>query len=172
MAPILSFTAEEIWQELKGLKIGGQDLPESVFLSDFPDFDENLIDKELEARWQSLLNIRDEVNKALEIKRKEKLIGNSLEARLVIYLPDELLKFIEGYKDFLPYLFIVSEVLINPFKEKLPDTYESLEIKNLLIKVERASGQKCQRCWNWSISVGNFKDHPEICARCYKVLTG
>jgi isoleucyl-tRNA synthetase len=172
MAPILSFTAEEIWQELRAFKNVWKDLPESVFLSDFPEVNEKFLDQELEKRWQRLINIRDEVNKALEIKRKEKFIGNSLEARLVIYLPEDLLDFIKGYKDFLPYLFIVSNVEIEPFTKEIPEAYESSEIQNLFIKVERAPGQKCQRCWNWSITVGSFKDHQEICERCYKVLTG
>lgn len=170
MAPILSFTSEEIWQSLKrtGIK---EDLPESVFLSQFPNVNDDLLNTELEDRWEKLIKIRDEANKAMEIKRKEKFIGNSLEAKLTFYLQKEEFDLLDRYKDFLPYLFIVSEVEINPFTEKVADSFESSEISGLFIKVSKASGQKCQRCWNWSVTVGKFIDHPDICERCHKAIS-
>ncbi|MCX7793053.1 MAG: isoleucine--tRNA ligase [Thermodesulfovibrionales bacterium] len=163
IAPVLSFTAEEIWMHMPGEK------EESVFLSKFPEPDQRFIDNSLEERWQRLIAVRDEVNKALEIKRKEKLIGNSLEARVVIYAPLEYYELLSGYRDFLPYLFIVSQVDLRTDKDQR-GFYESEEIKELSIDIEKAEGKKCERCWNWSLSVGRFNDHPSICERCYNVI--
>ncbi len=172
MAPILSFTAEEIWLEIQKAENRRQktDISESVFLSPFPSIKEEFLDKALEERLERLIKIRDEANKALEIKRKDKFIGNALEARLILYLPEKELTLLQSYKGFLPYFFIVSEVEINPFIEKIENAFESSEIKNLFIDVQKASGQKCQRCWNWNTSVGKFEDHPEICERCYSAI--
>lgn len=163
IAPVLSFTAEEIWMHMPGKK------EESVFLSSFPEPDQRFLDNSLEERWQRLIAVRDEVNKALEIKRKEKFIGNSLEARVVLYAPDDYFKLLSGYRDFLPYLFIVSQVELRADRDK-KGFFESEEVKDLSIDIERAEGKKCERCWNWSPSVGRFKEHPSICERCYNVL--
>ncbi|MEW5745150.1 MAG: isoleucine--tRNA ligase [Nitrospirota bacterium] len=165
MAPILSFTAEEIWGYLPSRDA------ESVFLSPFPSAEKQFLDERLEERWEKLIAMRDEANKALEIKRKEKVIGNSLEAKLVLYLSDEDLRFLEGYRDFLPALFIVSEAELKPAAERTPDAYQSTEMTGLAITVARAAGEKCERCWNWSTKVGAFKDHPEICDRCHRALS-
>jgi len=173
MAPILSFTAEEIWQHLSAsskLKNSSLSLEESVFLSDFPHVESEFIDKGLEERWEGLLKIRDEVNKALEIKRQEKFIGNSLEAKVSLYVNEANYKALEGYRTFLPTLFIVSSTEV--FKDTpLPEeSYKSTEISGMAILIEKAAGRKCSRCWNWSVSVGKYKDFPEICDRCYEVL--
>lgn len=164
MAPVLSFTAEEIWGYIPDKK------EESVFLAGFPESNEQFLDEPLEKRWEKLITIRDEANKALEIKRKDKFIGNALEAKLVFYLPDEELNLLQHYRDFLPALFIVSDVEIYPSEQKTDEVYESTKIKNMFIKVEKASGQKCERCWNWSESVGKFEAHPQVCERCYSVI--
>ncbi len=174
MAPILSFTAEEIWQFVQKLELKTQNpkpkTQNSVFLSSFPSIKKQFLDNELEKRWESLLTIRSEANKALEIKRKEKIIGTSLDAKLVLYLQNEEFNLIQAYKDFLPTLFIVSEVEVHLFTTRVVDACESAEIKDLYIKVERASGGKCERCWNWSTEVGVLEDHPQICERCHNVL--
>ncbi len=169
MAPVLSFTAEEVWGHVitKGVgTVGAGDA--SVFLASFPEVQERFIDVELEQRWKDLLLLRDEVNKALEIKRAEKFIGNSLEARLMIYLPDEYRQLAAAYAAFLPVFFLVSSVQLSD--ESLEDAYEGVVVKGLRIRVERARGNKCQRCWNWSESVGTFSDIPEVCDKCYDVL--
>lgn len=171
MAPILSFTAEEIWHYIQKLPFNKEKY-ESVFLSGFPYVNEQYLDDSLEKKWERLIEIRDEANKALEIKRKEKFIGSSLEAKLIFYLPDEQLSLLMDYKDFLPTLFITSQVDIYPVKQK-PDGsyYESTEIKDMFIKVEHAEGTKCERCWNWSNTTGKFHEHPHICERCYIAIS-
>ncbi|MEW6739728.1 MAG: isoleucine--tRNA ligase [Nitrospirota bacterium] len=174
MAPVLSFTADEIWNYVPKKQSADSSQQsadaESVFLSGFPIIKEEFVDEVLEKRWEKLITIRDEANKALEIKRKEKFIGNALEAKLVFYLPDEEFNLLQAYKNFLPALFIVSAVEIYPSSQKTGEVYESTEIKNMFIKVEKASGQKCERCWNWSESVGKFEAHPQVCERCYNAI--
>ncbi|MFZ6007416.1 MAG: isoleucine--tRNA ligase [Nitrospirota bacterium] len=174
MAPVLSFTADEIWNYVPKKQSADSSQQsadaESVFLSGFPIIKEEFVDEVLEKRWEKLITIRDEANKALEIKRKDKFIGNALEAKLVFYLPDEEFNLLQAYKNFLPALFIVSDVEIYPSGQKTDEVYESTEIKNMFIKVEKASGQKCERCWNWSESVGKFEAHPQVCERCYNAI--
>jgi len=169
MAPVLSFTAEEVWGHvtMKGSGTGAAG-GDSVFFASFPEVQEQFTDAELEQRWKELLTLRDEVNKALEIKRAEKFIGNSLEARLMLFLPDEYRKLAAGYVSFLPMFFLVSSVQLSD--ESLPDAYEGVVVKGLRIRVERAAGGKCQRCWNWSESVGTFSGIPEVCDKCYDVV--
>ena len=180
MAPVISFTAEEIWSTTRREFITGKK-EESVFLSPFPEVDEKFLNPALEERWGRLILIRNEVNKALEIKRRNKFIGNSLEARVILYLLESEFNLLKGYKEFLPTLFIVSSVEIIPLHPtlvkggmegfvKIEGAYESEEIKGMSVIVERAEGSKCERCWNWSASVGTYSDAPELCQRCYNVI--
>jgi isoleucyl-tRNA synthetase len=170
MAPILSFTAEEVWQSLRQRAKSGEqrELEESVFLTSFPDVDERFYDRGLEEKWNDLFALRNEVNKALEIKRAEKFIGNSLEAKVLLRLPEKYLALISGDKEFLPTFFIVSASEIT--NKSIEDSYKSSEIEGIEIKVERAAGAKCQRCWNRSEAVGTFTEAPDICERCYRVI--
>jgi isoleucyl-tRNA synthetase len=166
ITPILSFTAEELWSHIPG------DREESVFLSAFPEVNEALVDEELEKKWQGLKNIRDEVNKALEVKRQEKLIGNALEASVTLYAAGETYNQLAEYTDFLPELFIVSSVDLMKDAGAPASAYRSEEISDLLIAIDKAEGGKCQRCWNWRTSVGTYGDHPELCTKCHTVMTG
>jgi len=171
MAPVLSFTADEVWEYIKNQKSAaiGQKTEESVFLSSFPGVEERFADAELEARWQKLLEIRDDVNKALEVKRAEKFIGNPLEAKVVLYLPEPVRPLAGAYADFLPSLFLVSAVQLST--DKISGAHEGSTVEGLQVLVEKADGGKCQRCWNWSVKVGSFDDEPEICERCYRAIT-
>lgn len=146
----------------------GEDLEESVFLSSFPEADERYSDPQLEKKWDQLFLLRSEVNKALEIKRAERFLGNSLEAKVTIRLPEKYRGIVSDVA-FLSTFFIVSAAGISD--DGLEDSYKSEEIEGLEIKVERAAGEKCQRCWNRSEAVGTFPDAPEVCERCYKVIT-
>ncbi|MEW6571088.1 MAG: isoleucine--tRNA ligase [Nitrospirota bacterium] len=171
MAPVISFTAEEVWQALRKNGSEGRDLrkvEESVFLSEFPKIDERYHDRELEERWNLLFEVRNEVNKAIERKRSERLLGNSLEAKVTIRAPADYHRLLSLHRDFLPTFFIVSAVEMT--EGNMKGSYQSAEIEGLEINIERAPGEKCQRCWNWSESVGVFSDAPEICERCYRVL--
>jgi isoleucyl-tRNA synthetase len=158
MAPILSFTAEEVWQFLR------EKPAESVFLEEFPEAKREFMDPVLEEKWERLIAIRDEVNKALEEKRRERFIGNSLEAKVTIHPGAEDRELLEGYIPFLPTLLIVSQAGIGP---EGGGAYRSEEVEGLSVTVERAEGEKCPRCWNWSTAVGSFPDAPELCERCH-----
>lgn len=164
VAPVLSFTAEEVWQA-----IPGKNKAESVFLTDFPSIKDDYIAPEKELKWEKLEAVRKEVLKALEIKRKEKFIGSSLEACVIIKADNKIIRsLLDEYCDFLPTLFIVSQVeltdnLQNPF-------YKSEEL-NLDIDIKHAEGEKCERCWNYSPSVGQNKEHPTICNKCVKAIS-
>jgi isoleucyl-tRNA synthetase len=189
MAPILSFTAEEIWGYIKDAKakeqsagdadtgnqkplddIGSDLMKESVFLAKFPESKERFLDKELETKWSDLFMLRDEVNKALELKRAERFIGNSLEAKVILRLPEKYSSIVSSYAGFLPTFFIVSAAELSDKSRE--GSYMSEQIPGLEIAVEKAPGEKCQRCWNRSLSVGEFIDAPEVCDRCYRVISG
>ncbi len=166
MAPVLSFTSEEIWQFMDFTR------EESVFLSDFPQVRDEFLDDELESRWKTLIDVRDLVNKALEEKRVEKVIGNSLEAMVTVYAEGEIKSLLEKYMDFLSALFIVSDVKVEDYSIRPDNALAVDDLKDVAVVVEHAGGQKCQRCWNWSDSVGSYEDEPEVCSRCYQVLKG
>jgi isoleucyl-tRNA synthetase len=170
MAPVLSFTAEEVWGYIARQKAEDRTrkTEDSVFFASFPEVDERFIDAEVDERWKRLLALRDDVNKALEIKRAEKFIGNPLEAKVRLYLPEEFRSLAESYASFLPMFFLVSEVSISD--TALLEAHEGTQIKGLQVLVERATGNKCQRCWNWRESVGTFGDMPEVCDRCHDVI--
>jgi isoleucyl-tRNA synthetase len=158
MAPVLSFTAEEVWQFVR------EKPAESVFLASFPEAKREFMDPGLEEKWERLIAIRDEINKALELKRRERFIGNSLEAKVTIHSRPEDRSLLEGYADFLPTLLIVSQARMGPEGE---EAFRSEEVEGLSITVERAEGEKCPRCWTWSTAVGSFEDEPELCERCH-----
>jgi isoleucyl-tRNA synthetase len=172
MAPILSFTAEEVWQQIRTNSrftgLANRELEESVFLASFPAADATYCNKQLEEKWDSLFVLRNEVNKALEIKRSERFLGNSLEAKVILHLPEKYKGLLTEEIAFLPTFFIVSAVELTA--KSMKDSYRSTEIEGLDITIERAEGSKCQRCWNWSTTVGTFTDKNDICERCYNVV--
>jgi isoleucyl-tRNA synthetase len=174
MAPVLSFTADEIWGYMpEGAREqgqGGDFEAESVFLNKFPVMDGKFFDEALEKRWERLIAIRDEVNKALEIKRQERFIGNALEAKVALCMNEEDYKLLSRYKDFLPALFIVSGAEIKNAPPDVEGVFESTEVPGLSISVQRAPGEKCERCWNRSSKVGSFADAPRLCERCYNTI--
>ncbi len=169
MAPTLSFTAEEVHKFTPGTG------SESIFLESFPEADKTLMDEELESRWMRIIEVRDEVNKALEIKRREKFIGNSLEAKVTLYLDDELRDFLDKYVKDLAMIFIVSEARLADLQSAPSENalFQG-EIKEnkikVLVLVERSDGEKCQRCWNWRTDVEIVAGKENICNRCKEVL--
>jgi isoleucyl-tRNA synthetase len=165
MAPILSFTAEEIWEYLPGSR------PESIFLSRFPAPEDRWEDPELEQRYQELLKVREVATKALEEMRQSKKIGNSLEAEVKIYcLKQEMADFLLSFGPALADLFIVSEALVEVTEALPEDSVQDERTAGVGVRVVGTSGAKCERCWKYTADVGNFEDHPTICGRCRGVL--
>ncbi len=165
MAPILSFTAEEVWSCLSAADREA----ESVHLTEFPTFDPPLIDEALDQAWKVLLDLRAEVTKALEQARRSQLIGHPLDARVILHLPESLLPSISPYAEFLATLFIVSQVEITT-EFGTSEGFSCTEFPGLIIEIEKALGEKCERCWNFRTEVGSFPEQPTICSRCYQAI--
>lgn len=165
MSPILSFTADELWQYLPAYKGKAQ----TVFLNSMPKVEEKYIDEKLGERWERLEGVREVATKVLEMARAEKRIGNSLQAKLIIETSDEIKKFLSSFGEMLPDLFIVSQVEFG--KAAGDNVYESEECPGVKVAVAQADGKKCSRCWKFATSVGDNKEHPEICARCASVVS-
>jgi len=162
MAPILSFTADEIWRIMPH----GKGAAEEVFLADLPKVSEP--DGDLLSRWNRLIDMRGVVTKTLEEARADRFIGNSLAAKITIQCDGETKSFLESFGEALPDLFLVSGVEFGEAAGKY--AHESEEVKGLKVSVDKASGEKCERCWKYSTTVGGNPDHPKICARCAGVL--
>jgi isoleucyl-tRNA synthetase len=162
MAPILSFTAEEIWSYLPS-----QDRPESVHLAPFPETPADFPDESLAQKWDLLIKVRGEINKALEQARRNKMIGNSLQALVTLGADTALLENLQGRIPELLTLTMVSQLEVRP--QAVPGM-ESLEIPGLTIQVDKAPGGKCERCWFYSPTVGEDIHHPALCSRCRGVL--
>jgi isoleucyl-tRNA synthetase len=157
MAPILSFTAEEVWKHIPA--VPGKS--ESVHLAPFPEVKKECLDESLSDRWERIWEIRSVVTKALEDARKEKGIGLSLDAQVHLYLPEKTFAFLKPYEKELKSIFIVSSVTLHAEKD------EKAEVR---ADVLRAEGEKCERCWNYDISVGGHQEHRTLCQRCIQAL--
>ncbi|MEW6382217.1 MAG: isoleucine--tRNA ligase [bacterium] len=170
MAPVLCFTAEEIWKYLPASK----DLPESVHLASLPVPCEDYLDNDLAQKWETLLQVRTEVSKVLEAARNAKLIGHSLDARVELILTDpKLHDFLKGYEELLPTIFITSSASLEAAAAAPDDgdgyTRSSL-FDQLYLKVAHAEGEKCARCWKFSPLVGESSEYPDLCDTCISVL--
>jgi isoleucyl-tRNA synthetase len=156
MAPVLSFTCDEVWQHLP--QEGGKE--ESVHLASFPQADEEFFDEALAQKWEKLWEVREEVTKALEMARKDKTIGHPLDAVVTVKAPQKLFDFLQGFGPELREIFIVSQVALE----------RDGEATKMTVTVGRAEGAKCQRCWVYDTSVGQEKEHPELCQRCFQAI--
>jgi isoleucyl-tRNA synthetase len=164
LAPILTFTCEEVWQHLP--KAGRLD---SVHLAKFPEAADVLgslsvaeDDPQQSQDWTTLLAVREQVMKALEEERNSKHIGKSLEAQLIITATDPAYSVLKRYADQLRYLFIVSAVTLTQGSGN--------GTGGVHVEVKKADGAKCDRCWNYSTHVGEDKTYPTVCERCSAVL--
>jgi isoleucyl-tRNA synthetase len=168
LAPVMSFTSEEVWDYLP--KTAGRG--ESVHLALFPSAEDILgavqtlaSAAEAEASgqdWATLRSVRDEVLKALEEARNNKLIGTGLEAQVALAAPDPICSVLSRHADQLRYLFIVSAVTLTQASGN--------GTGGVHVEVKKADGRKCERCWNYSIHVGEDKAYPTVCERCSAVL--
>ncbi|MEH2145825.1 isoleucine--tRNA ligase [Nostoc sp.] len=175
IAPVLCHTAEDIWQYLP------YKTPyKSVFEAGWVQVEETWRNPELAEFWQQVRQIRTEVNKVLEQARIEKLIGSSLEAKALLYVANEDLRSsvkalnpVSGNGiDELRYLFLTSQVEVLDTPEALQGLKYNLQSDSWGIGVVNADGEKCDRCWNYSIHVGESAEHPLICERCVAALAG
>ena len=161
ISPVLSFTADEIWERIpEALKE-----EESVHLSKWIEANPEYLNEELAEKWDKIARLRREVNKKLEAERQTGLIGHSLDARVLLNIANDEYSFIKNYtENEVSDLFIVSQVKF------VNDNLAESEIEGISISVEKASGEKCERCWKYDEEVGHDHNHSDVCPRCASVL--
>jgi len=164
VSPIIPFTADEVWGYLPS-----DGRPQSVHADTFLPVREEWKDAALMERWELLLNVRREVTKALETARKKKIIGHSLDASVVLALPRDIARDLEGYREDLSSTCIVSGM---EFVDKggLDGGHESEDYPGLLIKVTASPHPKCERCWVHDPTVGQDRERPSLCKRCANIV--
>jgi len=155
LAPILPVTADDLWQNLPGER------EPSVHLADFPET-EGLVDRALLDTWGQLMGVREQVNAALEEQRKAKVIGTALGARVVLHADGPVATLLESHRAGLPMLFNVSDVVLT--------TGDASAEPRIEVRVERAPGVKCARCWRIVASVRTEPEREGICDRCVEAL--
>ncbi|MGN0475425.1 MAG: isoleucine--tRNA ligase, partial [Acutalibacteraceae bacterium] len=166
IAPILAYTSDEIWQFMPHTYT---DVKGSILYNDMPVPVSGVeVDEKFEADWDRIHAIRDDVQRALEVARKNKLIGKSLEAVVTLYCDGELKEFIESVKGSLEDVFIVSGVKV----ESGTCDENSCDVEGLGVSVAVAEGAKCERCWKHTDDVGADNEHPTLCRRCAEVVKG
>jgi len=165
LAPILTFTAEEVWSAMPSWK--GKE--ESIHLTQFPDMEERYFNSRLGEQWKMMIDVKSEIAKAIEQARKEKVIGHSLDARVTIAVPVEIRDLVAGHLEDMRALLIVSQLELAEAIEMI-QPYVSEDIQGLIVGVEKARGTKCERCWIYDESVGTDATHPTVCKRCLQNL--
>jgi isoleucyl-tRNA synthetase len=179
IAPVLSHLAEDVWLFLP-YATPHQSVFEAGWVTLAPEWHK----PELAQKWETLRDVRTEVNKVLEKARTDKAIGSSLEAKLLLYVADpDLQKVLQtlnptvanaslNHVDELRYLFLTSQVELLNTPEKLTQAQYQTQTETMGIGVVKAVGEKCDRCWNYSIHVGESAAHPLLCERCVPAIAG
>jgi isoleucyl-tRNA synthetase len=171
MAPILSMTAAEAWEHLHGLDEKSP-IEESIFFVQFPEVDDIEEDADFDRRWEKLLAVRSEITRILELARREKTIGLSLDAEVLLETSGETREFLADKLELLKDLCIVSQLQVVDDLAVVAGegSADSEEVSGLKIAVRPASGDKCERCWVISSTVGEDSEHPTLCSRCAAVV--
>ena len=165
LAPIMSYTADEIWKHIPG------DKNISVFLEDWYENEIGDADSELRnVRWETIISVRDEVNKQLEILRNNGTIGSSLDAEINIYCSKDLFDELNFVKDELKFVLISSSAKIYPLDKRSDEALET-GIPDLFIHAKKSEHEKCVRCWHRHESVGVNDLHETLCSRCVINIT-
>jgi len=167
LAPILSFTAEEIWQQLQALGESKSSVFMTTWYENFPKFD----DLEFENNfWKQIIYIRNIVNKELEVARSNGVIGSALEAEVTLYCDTSLYKILASLKCELRFVFITSKALLGKIEEA--KHLVSTENPSLKLQVVKSKETKCERCWHRREDVNTVKKYPNICKRCVSNIEG
>ncbi|MEP4145665.1 MAG: isoleucine--tRNA ligase [Halioglobus sp.] len=167
IAPILSFTAEEIWENLPG------DHGDSVFLEQWYEGLQPIADDAPMGRgyWQQLMAVRDAVNKEMEAKRAAGELRGSLDAEVTLYASGELKEQLEALGDELRFVLITSGARVMPLSEA-PESSAVAEVEGLKLEIAISGAEKCERCWHRSEDIGQFTAHPTLCGRCVENVDG
>ncbi|MEZ9141029.1 MULTISPECIES: isoleucine--tRNA ligase [unclassified Shewanella] len=167
IAPILSFTADEIWKLLPGERT------EFVFTEEwYQGLESVTLEGDLsDDYWQQLLTIRNEVNKVLEQARRDKRIGGSLEAEITLFADADLVSQLAKVADELRFVLLTSKTAVETLDAAPADAIET-ELNSLKLIVNKSDAQKCARCWHYSEDVGTIEAHPTLCGRCVTNIEG
>jgi isoleucyl-tRNA synthetase len=165
LAPMLTFTMEEIWTAMPACAAKAA----SVHLTRFPEVDDACLNPDLAERWKTLIAVKGEISKAIEIARKNKLLGHSLDAAVAVCPPEKLRSVVATHLEDLRSLLIVSQIRLAQ-KEELQEAYASTELEGLTVGVSKAGGKKCDRCWIYHEHLGSNPEHPTVCERCLSNL--
>ncbi|MEA3360141.1 MAG: isoleucine--tRNA ligase [Thermodesulfobacteriota bacterium] len=164
VAPVIPFTAEEVWKHIarkeKEISVHGE-----LFLPAREEFKDSILMKQ----WELLINVRKEITKALELARKDKTIGHSLDAEVLLVLPDDMKEKLKDYRKELRSICIISALKFED-KGTFGSGYESQDYPGLIIKVSPSTFPKCERCWMHDPTIGQDKSHPSLCNRCVEVI--
>ncbi|MDH3360401.1 MAG: class I tRNA ligase family protein, partial [Desulfobulbaceae bacterium] len=164
MTPVLSFTAAETWEYLPP----SAEREENVFVASFPVDHDEYLHPELDEKWARFITVRSELTKVLEVARRDKVIGHSLEAEVLVTVKGELADFLDANWQTMKTIAIVSDLIR---VEKLEgEFHQSDELPDLAVQVRAAASQKCERCWTRAESVGQHDVHPLLCERCVSVV--
>ena len=155
LAPMTCYTAEEVWKYMSHKE---SENFESVMLSYYPEANEKYNNKEIEEKWNKIIKFKELVSKQLEEARQNKVIGHSLNAKVTIYANPKSYEFLKENKDLLMTVFIISDLQIEKIDE------------DIKIEVTMAEGEKCERCWMYSKTVGENSEHPTLCHRCVEAI--
>lgn len=166
ISPVLTFTAEEVWQHVSK----EENMPESIQLTDWPAAHKEYLDAELEAKWNHILAIRGEITKVLETARRNKVIGHSLDANVTVYADGEVFAQLVAMNKELANILIVSNINVLEHVEQAPEHASRIPNMELAIIVTQAEGEKCERCWIYSDTVGQAAEHNTLCQRCASVV--
>ena len=172
MAPILSFTAQEIWEALPTPVSGERDefVFTGVWFDGLATMDESSVELDNEF-WTDLLAVRGEVNRALEQARKEKSVGKALEAQVTLFATQELSDKLAKLGEELRFVLITSKVTLETVASA-PENALETDIEGLWLTVAPAEGNKCDRCWHVTTDIGESEAHPELCGRCITNVDG
>jgi isoleucyl-tRNA synthetase len=162
VTPILPHTADEVWGYINSVS------EESVQLTDLPEYVELPNAKALEDKWTSFMKLRDDVLKALEEARNEKVIGKSLTAKVTLYVNESTKGLLDSIQENLMQLFIVSGFEVAGAYDEAPEA--AIKLEHAAIVVTKAEGETCERCWVVTPDVGKDKEHPTLCPRCASVV--
>ena len=160
LAPMICYTAEEIWKYMKHTK---EEQVESVMLSLLPEPKGEYENKELEEKWNHILKLKEQISKELEIARTSKIIGHSLNAKVTLFVNEKEYEFLKENQELLKTVFIISNLQIEENARK--------DENKVGVKVEVAEGEKCERCWKYDTTVGENQEHPTFCHKCSEEIS-
>jgi len=162
VSPILSHTADEVWKFIPSVT------EESVQLTDLPEYQELKNADALEEKWTGFMNLRDDVLKALEEARNQKVIGKSLTAKVTLYVNEKSRTLLDSIEENMKQLFIISGFEVAGTYEEAPEN--AVKLETAAIVITKAEGETCERCWIVTPEVGQDSEHPTLCPRCAEVV--